>query len=51
LEGKRISQFGVSLESQESGIPDNIELSMVLESLQRVVKYSGDIAEVAPIWI
>jgi phosphate uptake regulator len=47
VEAKKISQFGVSLESRESGNPDNIELSMVLESLRRAAEYSGDIAEIA----
>jgi phosphate uptake regulator len=47
VEAKDISQFGVSLESREVGDTNNIELSMVLESLRRVVEYSGDIAEVA----
>ena len=47
VEAKKISQFGVSLESRESGDPDNIELSMVLESLRRAAEYSGDIAEIA----
>jgi phosphate uptake regulator len=47
VEAKNISQFGVSLESRESGDPDNIELSMVLESLRRAAEYSGDIAEIA----
>ena len=47
VEAKKISQFGVSLEPRESGNPDNIELSMVLESLRRAAEYSGDIAEIA----
>jgi hypothetical protein len=47
VEAKKISQFGVSLKSREGGDPDNIELSMVLESLRRVAEYSGDIAEIA----
>ncbi len=47
VEAKKVSQFGFSLESRESGEQDNIELSMVLESLRRVAEYSGDIAEVA----
>jgi phosphate uptake regulator len=47
VEAKDISQFGVSLESREVGDKNNIELSMVLESLRRVAEYSGDIAEVA----
>ena len=46
VEAKNVSQFGVSLESQEVGDADNVELSMVLESLRRVAEYSGDIAEV-----
>jgi hypothetical protein len=46
-EAKKVSQFGFSLESHESREQDNIELSMVLESLRRVAEYSGDIAEVA----
>ena len=47
VEAKKISQFGVSLESRESGTPDDIELSMVLESFRRAAEYSGDIAEIA----
>lgn len=47
VEAKKISQFGISLESQETGKAVNIELSMVLESLRRVAEYSGDIAEIA----
>jgi hypothetical protein len=47
VEAKKVSQFGVSLESRDVGSPGNIELSMVLESLRRVAEYSGDIAEVA----
>ncbi|RPJ78968.1 MAG: phosphate uptake regulator PhoU, partial [Alphaproteobacteria bacterium] len=47
VEAKKVSQFGVSLESRDVGVPGNIELSMVLESLRRVAEYSGDIAEVA----
>jgi phosphate uptake regulator len=47
VEAKKISQFGVSLESREFGVQNNIELSMVLESLRRVAEYSGDIAEIA----
>jgi phosphate uptake regulator len=46
-EAKKVSQFGVSLESRENGDICNIELSMVLESLRRVAEYSGDIAEIA----
>ena len=46
-ESKDISQFGVALESLEAENTNNIELSMVLESLRRVAEYSGDIAEVA----
>ena len=47
MEAKKVSHFGVSLESRESGDQDDVELSMVLESLRRVAEYSGDIAEVA----
>lgn len=47
VEAKKISQFGVSLEPREFGVPNNIELSMVLESLRRIAEYSGDIAEIA----
>jgi hypothetical protein len=47
VEAKKVSQFGVSLESREIEGPGNIELSMVLESLRRVAEYSADIAEVA----
>jgi hypothetical protein len=47
VEAKKISQFGVTLESREVGVPNNIELSMVLESLRRIAEYSGDIAEIA----
>jgi phosphate uptake regulator len=47
VEAKKISQFGVSLEPRESGDTNNIELSMVLESLRRIAEYSGDIAEIA----
>ena len=44
-EAKNVSQFGVSLESQKVGNTDNVEISMVLESLRRIAEYSGDIAE------
>jgi phosphate uptake regulator len=47
VEAKKVSQFGVSLESRENEGHGNVELSMVLESLRRVAEYSGDIAEVA----
>ena len=47
VEAKKISQFGVSLESQECESPDYVELSMILESLRRVAEYSADIAEVS----
>jgi phosphate uptake regulator len=47
VEAKKVSQFGVSLESRDTEGPGNIELSMVLESLRRVAEYSADIAEVA----
>ena len=40
VEAKKISQFGVSLESREFGVQNNIQLSMVLESLRRVAEYS-----------
>jgi len=44
-EAKNVSQFGVSLESENVGNPDNVEINMVLESLRRIAEYSGDIAE------
>ena len=44
-EAKNISQYGVSLESQKAGNTNNVEISMVLESLRRIAEYSGDIAE------
>jgi len=47
VEAKKVSQFGVSLESRGNEGPGSIELSMVLESLRRVSEYSADIAEVA----
>ncbi len=47
MKAKKVSQFGVSLESREIEGPANIELNMVLESLRGVAEYSGDIAEVA----
>jgi hypothetical protein len=47
VEAKKVSQFGVSLESRDIEGPGNIELSMVLESLRRVAEYSADIAEVS----
>jgi phage FluMu protein gp41 len=47
VEAKKVSQFGVSLESRQIEGPGNIELSMVLESLRRVAEYSADIAEVS----
>lgn len=47
VEAKKVSQFGVSLESRDGGGTDQIELSMILESLRRVAEYSADIAEVA----
>ena len=47
VEAKKISQLGVSLEAQACGSPDNVEISMILESLRRVAEYSADIAEVS----
>jgi phosphate uptake regulator len=47
VEAKKVSQFGVSLETKGSGVSGSIELSMILESLRRVAEYSADIAEVA----
>ncbi|MFZ2498166.1 MAG: phosphate uptake regulator PhoU [Methanosarcina sp.] len=47
VEAKKVSQFGVSLESRDVQVSGSIELSMVLESLRRVAEYSADIAEVA----
>ncbi|AKB26061.1 hypothetical protein MSMTP_2592 [Methanosarcina sp. MTP4] len=47
VEAKKVSQFGVSLESRDGEGSGNIELSMILESLRRVAEYSADIAEVA----
>lgn len=47
VEAKKVSQFGVSLESHEWAGEDKIELTMILESLRRVAEYSADIAEVA----
>jgi phosphate uptake regulator len=47
VEAKKVSQFGVSLETQKSEGSGNIEFSMILESLRRVAEYSADIAEVS----
>jgi phosphate uptake regulator len=47
MDAKSVSQFGVSLESQDSGSSRSVALSMVLESLRRVAEYSADIAEVS----
>jgi len=47
VEAKKVSQFGVSLETRGEESSGNIELSMILESLRRVSEYSADIAEVA----
>ena len=47
VEAKKVSQFGVSLESRDIEGSGSIELSMILESLRRVAEYSADIAEVA----
>jgi len=47
VEAKKVSQLGVSLEPQNCEGSDNVELSMILESLRRVSEYSADIAEVA----
>ncbi len=47
VEAKKVSQLGVSLEAQECGSPDNVEISMILESLRRIAEYSADIAEVS----
>ncbi|AKB22824.1 hypothetical protein MSWH1_2553 [Methanosarcina sp. WH1] len=47
VEAKKVSQFGVSLETKGEEGSGNIELSMILESLRRVSEYSADIAEVA----
>lgn len=47
VEAKKVSQFGVSLQSKNGDDSGNIELSMILESLRRVAEYSADIAEVA----
>ncbi|MDD2440074.1 MAG: phosphate uptake regulator PhoU [Methanosarcinaceae archaeon] len=47
VEAKKVSQFGLTLESGDWAGADKIELSMILESLRRVAEYSADIAEVA----
>jgi phosphate uptake regulator len=47
VEAKKVSQFGISLESRDAEGKDSIELSMVLESLRRVAEYSADIAEIS----
>ncbi|HIH93180.1 TPA: phosphate uptake regulator PhoU [Methanosarcina acetivorans] len=47
VDAKKVSQFGVSLESRGDGSSRNIALSMILESLRRVAEYSADIAEVS----
>ncbi len=47
VEAKNVSQFGVSLESQDEKYSSAVELSMILESLRRVAEYSADIAEVS----
>jgi phosphate uptake regulator len=47
VEAKNVSQFGVSLDSRNDKGSDNIELSIILESLRRVAEYSADIAEVS----
>ncbi len=47
VEAKNVSQFGVSLESQDDKYSSAVELSMILESLRRVAEYSADIAEVS----
>ena len=47
VEAKKVSQFGVSLESRGDEGEGSIELSMILESLRRVAEYSADIAEVS----
>lgn len=47
VEAKKVSQFGISLESKDVENEDSTELSMVLESLRRVAEYSADIAEVS----
>jgi phosphate uptake regulator len=47
VEAKKVSQLGVSLETQKCGSSDNVEISMILESLRRVAEYSADIAEVS----
>jgi len=47
VEAKNVSQFGVSLESQDDKYSNAVELSMILESLRRVAEYSADIAEVS----
>ena len=38
VEAKKVSQFGVSLETKGSGVSGSIELSMILESLRRVAR-------------
>jgi hypothetical protein len=47
VEAKNISQLGVSLEAHACGSPNNVEISMILESLRRIAEYSADIAEVS----
>ena len=47
VEAKRVSQFGVSLETQDDKYSGTAELIMILESLRRVAEYSADIAEVS----
>jgi len=47
VEAKKVSQFGVSLESRDDEDSCTVELSMILESLRRVSEYSADIAEVS----
>ena len=47
VEAKKVSQFGVSLESRDDENSCTVELSMILESLRRVSEYSADIAEVS----
>ena len=47
VEAKKVSQFGVSLESRDDENSCTVELSMILESLRRVAEYGADIAEVS----
>jgi len=47
VEAKKVSQFGVSLESRHDEDLCTVELSMILESLRRVAEYSADIAEIS----